>query len=1155
MHPFKRLAPITGAILLLAALTLGQDSRGALRGRVADQSSAVMPNVEVRATNVATGVTVSAQTNESGSYSIPFLPPAIYTVSAELQGFKKFIQTGVQVRVAETTELNIAMDLGTVAETMEVKEETPLLDTASASLGQIVDQRRILELPIAAGNPLELVLLTPGMVEPSKFLWKPAWNFRNVTSDGNPAYTTEYTIDGVSNTFAEGNAGRSRYAFAPPATAIREFKMQTSAYDAAVGHTLSSVVNVATVSGTNAIHGEAHWAIRNQAFDAPNFFNNKNNTLMPIYQDNRYGASAGGPVRLPKVYNGSNRTFWHYTWEANKWKVPQSFTGTVPTAAQQGGDFSALLGVNNSYQLYDPFSIAVAPNGRFSRQPVPGNRIPANRLDPVGVNLAKLYPSPNQPGTIDGRNNFFNGSNNALEDYFVHLVRIDHAFTQNHRAFIRLHYDWWQEDKDRRFGPANPANGIILERANRGIALDDVIVLNPTLVLNIRYGLTHQDFLEQRTSRGFNLGTLGFSSSLAGLVESSLATIPNVNAGAYSAISRWESGDGATTSMTHSLVGNFNKLHGAHSFRFGADYRSYRGNNNRFPQAVSPVLSYSSYWTRGPLDNSPSAQIGQELASMLYGIPGGGMERTASFAMQDQYFGFYFHDDWKLSPKLTVNLGLRYEIETPVTERYDRLVAGYDFTTPNPVDAQARANYARAPIPELSVSQFRALGGLTWVNQGGNGRSPFKAEKNNFMPRIGLAWQVLPKTTFRAGYGVYYDTIGVNATRPVQTGFTQGTPIQPSLDEGLTYVANNANPFPTGLLNPLGPAGGLRTNLSQSLEFYDPNRSHPYSQRWSGGFQQLLPGQFLADVGYVASRALRLGVSRSLNDTPAQYLSKLNVRDQPTIDYLSQTFPNPFFGTNPLYGTSTSRGALLRPFPQFGNMSRTEPIGYSWYHSLQARVEKRFSRGYTFQLGYTWSKLMEATQFLNAVDPMPYEVIGAFDRTHRLTMSGIWELPFGKGRQFGAKLPAPVNFVAGGWQISSVVVRQGGAPLSFGNVIFNGDLHNIALPKSERTVDRWLNPEAGFNRIPNQQLSSNLRGFPLRLSGVRGDGRATWDFSAIKNFPIREQVSVQFRADVYNSLNHANFNDPNTDVVSTAFGRITGAAEGRNWQFALRVKF
>jgi hypothetical protein len=319
--------------------------------------------------------------------------------------------------------------------------------------------------------------------------------------------------------------------------------------------------------------------------------------------------------------------------------------------------------------------------------------------------------------------------------------------------------------------------------------------------------------------------------------------------------------------------------------------------------------------------------------------------------------------------------------------------------------------------------------------------------------------------------------------------------------------------------------------------------------------QQLLPGQFLSDVSYVASRALRLGVSRSVNNTPAQYLSTLPVRDQQTINYLSESFPNPFYGTDPIYGTTTSRAALLRPFPHFGGMSRMEPVGSTWYHSLQVRGEKRFAQGYTFQLGYTWSKLMEAVSFLNPTDPLPYEVIGSFDRTHRLAMSGIWELPFGRGRRYGAKMPAPVNFIAGGWQLNGLVVRQSGAPLGFGNIIFNGDLNAIPLSKSERTVDRWFNTEAGFNRISGQQLASNIRGFPMRLSGLRGDGRATWDFSAIKNFPIRENVAMQFRAEVYNAWNHANFSDPNTDPVSTAFGRVTSAAEGRNWQFGLRLNF
>jgi len=1141
--------------LLLAASALAQDPRGAIAGRVTDATNAVAPNVEVRATNIDTRVSATAKTNAAGIFKIPFLLPGTYTVTAELTGFKRFVREGVQVRVSETADLTIQMDVGAITETVEVKAETPLLDTTGASLGQVVDQRRVTDLPNVAGNPLELILLTPGIIEPSRFVWKPAFNFREVTVDGNGATNNEFQIDGVSNTFAEANAGRSRYAFAPPASAVREFKMQTAAYDASVGHTIGGLMNVSTASGANDIHGEAHWFVRNRAFDAPNFFNNKRGTTQPVYQDNRYGASAGGPVWLPKLYNGKNKTFWFYAWEANKWTGPGSFTGTVPTAGQREGDFSDLLLSGGSrYQIYDPATIAVAPGGRFSRLPFAGNIIPRNRLDPVGSNLVKLWGLPNTTGTSDGRNNYFNGSLIAIEDYYVHLVRVDHAFTENHRAFVRLHYDWWEEDKNRHFN--NNVNGIILNRTNRGLALDDVYVINPTLVFNFRYGLTQQEFPEQRVSRGIDLASLGFSASLTSLVDKGLATLPRIAVGAYSGISPWESGDGTNTSLTHSFAGSFTKLQGNHNLKFGADFRVYRAFGNRFPQSTAPDFNFSNLYTRGPLDNAAAAPIGQELAAMLLGVPGGSMARSASFAMQDRFFGLFFHDDYKLTPKLTLNLGLRYELETPVTERFDRLVAGFAFDTPNPIEAQARANYARNPIAELSVDAFRARGGLTWVNQGGVGRSPFRGERNNVMPRIGLAYQLTPKTTLRTGFGIYFDSIGVNATRAIQTGFSQSTPIQASLDNGLTYVANNANPLPGGLLAPLGPAGGLSTNLGQSIEFYDYNRKHPYAQRWSFGIQRALPGQFLIDASYVGNRGTRLPVSRELNATPARYLSTLPTRDQQTINFLTAQFPNPFQGLNPIYGSTISRANLLRPFPQFGNVSVIEPIGYSWYHSLQVTAEKRFSRGYTFQLAYTFSKLMEAMEFLNATDPRPYEVIGNFDRPHRIAMSGIWEIPFGKGRRFGARLPGPLNFFAGGWQLNAMIIRQAGPALGFGNAIFNGNLKNISLPKSQRNVDRWFNTEAGFNRDSAQQFEWNLRSFPLRFSGIRGDGRATWDFSAIKDFPIREKIAFQFRAEVYNAMNHANFREPVLAPANTTFGVITGTrTDPRNWQFSLKFKF
>ncbi len=1142
-----------GTLLVLPSFLYSQDPRGTLLGRIHDATGAVIPSAAIKATNLQTGVVAVAQSNESGRYNMPYLIPGAYTVIVELTGFKRFVREGVQVRVGEPTELEIELSVGEVTESVEITATTPLLDTATSSLGQVIDSRRILELPTLAGNAFELALLTPGVMNGTNLRdRKPAFNNGNsqISTDGNGTYNNEFQIDGVSNTFADGSE-RARVAFSPPQTAIQEFKMQTATYDASAGHTIGSVVNVSTRGGTNQLHGEGHWFVRNRAFDAPNFFNNKNGTRPPVYQDNRYGASAGGPVVLPKLYNGRNKTFWFYAWEANKWIVPGQFTGTVPTAAQRQGDFSQLLGLGGVYQVYDPLTTRPAANGRFSRQPFPGNIIPQNRLDRVGTSIINLYPQSNLAGTREGRNNYFNGALRSLEDYYVHVARVDHAFSENHRMFVRLHYDFWEEDKNDHFD--NRINGIILNRINRGIALDDVIVINPQLLLNIRYGFTNQEFPEQRITRGFDLSSLGFSTGLTNLVDRRLATVPRVTLGAFSTISPWESGDGTNASLTHVLAVNFTRLQGTHNMKFGLDARVYRAFGNRFPRQTAPDLSFSNTYTRGPLDNSPAAPVGQELAAMLLGVPGGSMERTASYAFQDQYLGLYFHDDFKITRTLTLNLGLRYEKEWPLTERYNRLNGGFDFNSASPVEAQAKINYARSPIPELPVAAFQAKGGLLFASAGN--RAPFNGESNNFLPRIGLSWQATPKTVVRTGYGIFFDSIGVNKTSANQIGFSQSTPIQASLDSGQTYIANNANPFPNGLLPPRGADGGLSTNLGQGVGYYYRPRLHAYSQRWSFGIQRQV-GEFVGEISYVGNRGTRLGIDRQINNTPAQYLSTSPTRDQATIDFLGRAFPNPFRGTNPIYGANMSRANLLRPYPQFGGISVEEPIGYSWYHSMQIRGEKRFSKGYTFQLAYTWSKSMEAISFLNSVDTVPYETIAGIDRPHRIALSGIYELPFGKGRRFGASLPGPVEFFAGGWQLNAVIIYQSGSALGFGNAIFNGNIKDIALSSSERNADRWFNTDAGFNRNPSQQLSFNYRTFPLVFSGVRGDSQHRWDLSTIKYFRVTEDVRFQFRAESFNALNHTILNNPNTGVTNSAFGRITGtAAPARTFQFALKLEF
>ncbi|HET8547265.1 MAG TPA: carboxypeptidase-like regulatory domain-containing protein [Bryobacteraceae bacterium] len=1145
------------AVLLFACAVYAQETRGTIVGRVTDPAGALVPGTEVRAGNVATGVTATSKSNDAGNFVLPYLLPGMYTIEAELAGFKKFIREGIEIRVNDTIEVNVELTVGNVTESVEVRAETPLLATAESSLGQVIDQRRVQELPSFGGSPMVLVQLAPGVMNSTDMRLAKAGSFSinknsQFSTDGAGQYNNEFSLDGVANTQAQGTS--ARVGFIPPQTAVSEFKVQTASYDASVSHTIGALVNVTTRTGTNQLHGEAYWWVRNSAFDTPNIFQNRTGQKLPVYQDNRYGLWSAGPVVLPRLYDGRNRTFWFYNWEANTFGIPQSFLSTVPTEKMRRGDLSELLAINSNYQIYDPLTTTAIAGGRFQRQPIPGNTIPRERLDPVALKILQYYPLPNQRGTNEGRNNYFR-TTKALEDTWVHLARVDHNFSDKHRAFVRVSKDFWQEDKNRVF--TTGANGIILNRQNEGLTIDDVYVLSPAFLLNVRYGITYANFTEYRQSRGFDLTSLGLSARLANMLDRSVTTFPNVRIGSLTQLSNWETGDGGNFSTTHNIAGTITKLHGNHSLRFGADFRVYRENQRRYQLEASPQFDFESRYTRGPLDTSTAPPVGGELASFLLGIPAGELQRTASLAEQDKFIGLFIHDDFKVTRRLTLNLGLRYELETPVTERFNRSVAHFAFGQSNPIEAQARANYARNPIPELPVDRFRVLGGLTYVGVNGNPRTYWEGEKNNLMPRFGFAFQALPKTVLRGGYGIFYDTIGVNKTDSIQTGFSQSTPIQASLDSGVSYVATTADPFPSGLIEPLGASGGLTTNLNQAISFFPLQRRQPYVQRWSFGLQQELPAAFLFESTYVGSRGTRLSVNRNINNTPAEYLSRSPVRDTAAINFLNQAFPNPFLGTNPIYGANISRANLLKPYPQFGNIMVAEPIGYSWYHSLQSRIDKRFSRGFTFQVSHTWSKSMEATEFLNPSDPRPYESISALDRTHRIVGSGIWEMPVGRGRPYAGNMPGVLDFFVGGWQLNGVVQKQSGPPLGFGDVwtLFTGNPDDIVLPKSQRSVDRWFNTKAGFNTNSAQQLASNIRVSPLRFSGIRGDGQSRWDLSVIKTFSITERWRTQFRAECLNAWNHPNLGTPNTTPTNSAFGTISSQDVPRSWQFSLKVSY
>ena len=494
-----------------------------------------------------------------------------------------------------------------------------------------------------------------------------------------------------------------------------------------------------------------------------------------------------------------------------------------------------------------------------------------------------------------------------------------------------------------------------------------------------------------------------------------------------------------------------------------------------------------------------------------------------------------------------------------MTERFDRAAVHFAGTAINPLNDAARAAYAKSPmLPELPVDKFQVLGGLTFANVAPNGRTYWKGEKLNFQPRVGFAYQFAAEDHHPRRLGIFKASIGVNYSNTDQTGFSQSTPIVMTRDNGLTYVADQREPAAGRFDETPRRGGGLRTYIGQNVNFFLEERKQPYAQRWSFGIQQELPLKAMIEASYVGNRSTRLNINRQLSTTPAEYLSKSLVRDQATIDYLGKTFPNPYYGLDPIYGSTMTRGNLLRANNQFSGVQIVgDPAGYNWYHSLQTRIERRFASGWTVQSSYTWSKNMEAIAFLNNSDPMPSEQLGSLDRTHRIAGSGIWEIPIGRKRKFGAAMHPALNFIIGGWQLSGLYTHQSGNPLGFGNRIFNGDLHKIVLPEDERSVDHWFTPaaQAGFETNSSRQLASNVIMMPLRFAATRGPNQDKWDFAFLKTFRATERLECQFRAETFNALNHPNLYDPNTDPTSASWGVISGQDTPRSWQLSLKIVF
>lgn len=1141
MNLFKKAVAL---ILGLAPVLFCQTPYGRITGRIVDSSGAVIVGAPATAIQVETNIVTKTAANSEGVYEFPALIPGNYKLIVEMPGFKRVERGPMELRVADVLSVTLTLSPGDLAETVTVTSEAPLIEASTASVSQSIAGRQITELPIGGRSITYLLQMTPGVINPQSpnVAWNPQAR-ANISAGASAAgagqETSEYTMDGIPNMDDGGTM-----MVIPPPDIIQEFRVQTAAFDASLGRFGGASVNMVMKSGNNQFHGALHYGLERRALNSNPFFVNralhdtrtgpptkeKRDSLFPQSKTDRYRTMFSGPVWIPKLYDGRNRTFFTYGNEFMKNMNPGAGFQTVPTAAQRQGDFSQLLSISGQYQIYDPATIASAPNGRFSRQPFAGNIIPRSRLDRVAQNLLGYYPEPNVTGTIDGRNNFSLPPQNTI-DWTSHFFRVDQVINDRQRVYATIFTSHVAADQGRSY--RNDGLGSYQDNPSRNLAVDYVNTLSPTTVLNLRAGMNRIETTSAPVSAGVDIGALGFSSRLQSQVPREFWALPGVSIDGYGGLNAHTFGLQARTfNYTGAHVTN---LRGAHTLKIGGEWRVLQRTRNSAGRAM-PQIDFSTDWTRGPLDNAAASPIGQGLASFLLGLPTGGFaDRNDTSAQASHYTGFYIQDNWKVSQRLTLDYGLRYELEFPVTERFNRANRGFDFLATNPVQADALRNYASNPIPQIPVTEFRTLGGLQFAGLNGVPRGMTETQTNNFLPRVGVAYLLRPKTLLRAGYGVFFNAMGNDRIEPPQAGFSQRTSIVPSFDNGLTFSGTLADPLPGGILAPTGAAGGLTTNIGRAVSYVQPARVPSYMQRWSATVQHEFSSRTLVELGYLGNKGSRLDVDRNFNPVPAQYLSTSPARDQATINFLTQQVANPFFGLpeftgSGLAGRNVARQQLLSPHPHFLGLNSTTNEGHSNYHQGHVRVERRMSRGIMFTAAYTWSKFMEATSLLNPADVEPHRVISSLDRPHRFITTGMWDLPWGRNKLWG------------GWTINGMYQWQSGAPIEFGNIIFNGNLADMVLPRSERIPERWFNTEAGFNRIAAQQLANNIRTFPLRLTGLRSHEWNVLHATLIKNFRISESVRFQLRVDGIDVLNHPIFSSPNTAPVNTLFGQVTATA-------------
>jgi len=1142
-------------MLSCACGLFAQEYRSTLTGHITDPSGSGVPNVKVTAVKVDTNSKFPTVTGPEGFYTIPQLPPGVYQVTAEVAGFKTYVQSGIELASDVRIAVDIQLAIGNTSDSVTVTADAPPLNTVSASAGQSITTREVENLPINGRAPMDLAVMAYGVVNTGvRDQNRPYENsgFSNMGMGGAAAGANEVLLDGVPNLGTLGNATTQndrRAGFSPPVDAVSEVKVDVLNVDAAYGGSGGGTVQVITKGGGNGLHGSLSEFNQVSNFTATPFFTNAAGGHKTNFRQNQWGVTAGGPVVIPKVYNGKDKLFWFFTYEGHKNSEPAPTYTTVPTAAERKGDFSELLKINSSYALYDP-NTAVLSGSTVTRQVFPSNIIPSNRLNPIAQNYLTYIGLPNIQGKADGTNNYFAGltTNNS---YSAFSGRMDANLSNVNKLTLSGRESFWIQKSGNIFN--NIALGENGMRSIYGAMVDDVHTFSPTTVANLRVGFNRYRAYYEQNSFGYDPTQLGFPSYISSNATQLLMPQFSFSDGFLVANPATNLHMSDQPYNTYQLFGSVTRIAGRHSLKFGGEYRILDFSNFAWSGSTGSY-TFDNTWVRAN-STAAGAPLGGAMAAFLLGLPTSGNYTINTASKSDsKYEVLFVQDDWHLRPNLVINAGLRWEYNSPTTERWNRQIVGFDSAASNQVTAPARAAYAKAPISQLPVSQFNPVGGVIFATP--DNRQPTSTPKTAFSPRFGISWTPAAlhnRTVFRAGVGIFDYVYGV--IQPQQPGFSYTNTFVATNNSYVSPAATLSNPFPSGLQQPPGSSQGINTNLGQSITYLNPDLGRQYSLRWTFDVQHQLTRDTTVEVGYIGNHSVHLATNYNFGSLPAQYLSTSLVRDNNTINALGAVVTNPFSGLLPgtsLNGSTIATSNLLRPYPEFtGVTMQNMSNGGSYFHQLAAKISRRMSQGLLLTVDYSHSRLMEAVSYLNGGDFTLEKRASTYDRPNNFAVSGLYQLPFGRGRHFGSGASGFVNVLIGDWSVSSGYTFHSGAPVAWGNMLYyGGDLQYDA-----RNVNHAFDTTR-FNTVSAQQLSQNYRYFPSQFNNIRVDTTNNLNLTVLKDFVLREKIKLQFRADSFNLCNHALFAAPSVTPTSTAFGVISSTTNTpRIIQFALRLTF